>query len=99
MITQKLPQKALCSCHGNLPDPSEVGTNAYVLDLSDSLGTSPIFNAEDPTVHRGTFEPPCLPIGVCVGTQVFRLLSLPQSQTDIEAELDDEFVSYARGGF
>ena len=53
----------------------------------------------DLTLHRGTFEPPCLPFGVSAGTQVPRLPPLPQSQTDIEAVLDDEFVSSSCGGF
>ena len=71
----------------------QLGSNAYVLDLLDSLGISPIFNVEDLILHQGTFEPPCLPFGVSVGTQVRRLPPLLQPHTGIKAMLNDEFVS------
>ena len=54
----------------------KLGSNAYVLDLADSLGISPIFNMEDLT--RGTLEPPHLPFRVFVGIQVSRLPFLSQ---------------------
>ena len=100
---ERLPRIALKKLHARAMGPYQIlrklGSNAYVLDLPDSLGICPIFNVEDLTLHRGTFEPPCLPFGVSIGTQVPRLPPLPQSQTDIEVVVDDEFVSSSRGGF
>jgi len=58
-----------------------------VLDLVDNLGVSPMFNVEDLTLHRGTFEPPRLRFGASVGTEVARLSTYPQSHIDIEAAL------------
>jgi len=55
----------------------KLGFNAYVLDLPESSGISPIFNMEDLTLYRGTFDPPCLPFGVSVGAQVPKLPPLP----------------------
>jgi len=53
---------------------------------------------EDLTLHQGTFEPSCLPFEVSAGIHVPRLPPFPQSQTNIEAMLDDKFVSSSRGG-
>jgi len=100
---ERLPRNSLKKFHARAMGPYQIlrklGSNAYVLNLPDSLGISPIFNVEDLTLHRGTFELPCLPFGVSASTQVPRLPPLPQSQTNIEAMLDDKFVSSSRGGF
>ena len=92
---KRLPRNSLKKLHGRAMGPYQIirklGSNAYVLDLPE--------NVEDLTLHRGTFEHPCLPFGVSAGTQVSRLPPLPQSQTDIESVWDDGFVSSSRGGF
>jgi len=77
----------------------KLGSNAYMLDLPDDLGITHIFNVEDLTLYRGTFEPPSLPFSASAGTQVPKLPTFPQSHTDIEVVLDDEFVSSSYDGF
>ena len=57
-----------------------------------------MFNVEDLTLNRGTFEPPSLPFCAYIGAQVPKLPTLPQSHTDIEDVVDNEFVSSSRGG-
>jgi len=52
-----------------------------VLDSPRNLDINPIFNEEDLTLHRGTFEPPSLPFGAFIGARVIRLLPLQQSHT------------------
>jgi len=100
---ERFPRNSLEKLHARAMGPYQIlrklESNAYVLDLPDSLGINPIFNVKDLTFHRGTFEPPCLPFGVSAGTQVPRLPPLPQSQINIKTVLDDEFVSSSRGGF
>jgi len=55
----------------------KLGSNAYVLELPDNLGISPIFNVEHLTLHRGIFEPPNLPFSAAAGTQVSKLPPFP----------------------
>jgi len=59
------------------------GSNAYVLDLLDNLGISHISNVEDLTLHRDTFEPPCLPLSAFAGTGAPKLPPFPRPHTDI----------------
>jgi len=100
---ERFPKNSLEKLHARVTGPYQIirqlGSNAHVLDLPDSLDISPIFNVEDLTLHQSTFEPPCLPFGVSTSTQVPRLPPLPQPNTNIEAVLDDKFVSSSRGGF
>jgi len=71
---ERFPKNSLKKLHartmGSYQIIRQLGSNAYVLDLPDSLGISPISNVEDLTLHQGTFEPPCLPFGVSVGTHL-----------------------------
>jgi len=97
-LPKNFTQKASCSCHGTLPDPPKLASNAYGLDLRNSLAISPTFIVEDLTLYRVTFEPPYLSFNVSIGTYVPRLPPLPQPHTDIEAMLDDEFVSSCQCG-
>ena len=80
---ERLPINSLKKLHTHAIGPYQIirrlGSNAYVLNLLDSLGISPIFNVEDLTLYRCTFEPPCLPFGISTGTQVPRLPLLLQS--------------------
>ena len=62
---KKLPARAM----GPYQIIRQLGSNAYVLDLPDNVGISPIFNVEDLTLHQGAFEPPCLPFGISAGPQ------------------------------
>ena len=58
--------------HAQAMDPYQItrklGSDTYVLDLPDNLGISHIFNVEDLTLHRGTFEPPSLTFGASTST-------------------------------
>ena len=65
------------------PPIRKSGSNAYVLDLLDNLGISHISNVEDLTIHRGTFEPPCLPLSASAGTGAPKLLPFPHPHTDV----------------
>ena len=77
----------------------KLGSDAYVFDFPDNLGISHIFNVEDLTLYRGIFKPPSLPSGGSIGAWVPKLPPFPQSYSDIEIVLDDQFVSSSRGGF
>jgi len=68
-----------------------------MLDLPNSLGISLTFNVRDLTLHRGTFEPPCLAFRVSINTHVPRLPLLLQLHTNIEAVMDDEIMSSCDG--
>jgi len=74
---ERLPRNSLKKLHACAMGPYQIirklGPNAYVLDLPDSLEISPIFNVEDLILHRGSFEPSCLPFGISACTQVPRL--------------------------
>ena len=100
---KRLPKNSLKKFHtramGSYRIIRKLGSNAYVLDLCDNLGISPISHVEDLTLHRGTLEPPCLPFRVSAGTQVPKLPPLPQSHANIKAMLNDEFMSSSGGGF
>jgi len=71
---EQFPKNSLKKLDAHATRPYQIiqqlESNAYMLDLPDSLGISPIFNAEDLTLHQGTFEPPCLPFGISAGTQI-----------------------------
>ena len=56
---------------------------AHELDLRVDLSINSIFNVDDLTFYRGIFEPPCLPPGASVVTQVPTLLSFPCAPTCI----------------
>jgi len=96
---ERLPTRTPKTVHARATGPYQIlrklGTNAYVLNLLENLGISLIFNVEDLTLHRGTFEPPRLPFSDAVGTQVPKLPPFPQSHT----MFDDELVSPSCGGF
>ena len=70
-----------------------------MLDLPDNLGISHIFNVEDLTLHRATFEPPKLLFGASGRVQILKLPPFPQSHTYVEAMFDDEFVLSYCGAF
>ena len=67
-----LPKQSHKKLHARAIGPYQIirklGSNAYVLDLPDNLGISLIFNVEDLTPHRGSFEPPSLPFGASADT-------------------------------
>lgn len=71
-----------------------LGSNAYVLDLP--FGISPIFNVDDLTLHRGTFESPCLPLGASAGTIALKFPHFPHPHTD-NGWLDDKLAAPSNG--
>lgn len=58
--------------------------NAYLIDLTPDLSINHVFNVEDLTLYRGTFESPIFFASVTGGVKVI---------------LEDEIVSTATGGF
>ncbi|KAF2300109.1 hypothetical protein GH714_009046 [Hevea brasiliensis] len=65
----------------------------------EDMNISPIFNVEDLSPYRGTFEPPTLPSSVSADQLMPKSPSLPQLRDIIDTILDDEFVTSSRGGF
>ncbi|GAV68724.1 Chromo domain-containing protein, partial [Cephalotus follicularis] len=92
---KKLHARAL----GPFPILRKLGSNAYVLDLPDHMNICHVFNVEDLTLYRGTFEPPVLHDGVSAGSAA-RPPDLPTQPIDqIETILDDQIVTSSDGGF
>ena len=82
-----------------------LGSNAYLIHLPPDLSVRPIFNVEDLTPHRGTFEPPTFSASVTCGSATSSV-SVPKlapaliSVVDVvESILEDEIINIAIGGF
>jgi len=73
---KRLPKHFNKKLHTRAMDPYHIiktlGSNAYVLDLADHLGSNPIFNVDDLTLPRGTFKPLYLPLGASACTGVLK---------------------------
>ncbi|GAV86899.1 hypothetical protein CFOL_v3_30325, partial [Cephalotus follicularis] len=81
----RYPKHSFKKLHAGALDPFPIlkkfGYNAYMLDLSDHMNISHVFNVEDLTLYRGAFEPPVLHDGVSAGS-VTRPLPLPTQPID-----------------
>ena len=80
----------------------KLGSIAYLLDLSNDMDISHVFNIEDFLPYRGTFEPFPLPASVPVGEASEGapiVPSLQYSKEIVDTILDDEFVTSRDGGF
>ena len=80
-LPKHFQKKLLARAMDPYPLIRKLGSNAYVLDWPDNLGISHIFYVEDLTFHRGTFEPPCLPLSASTGTGAPKLPPHPHTDT------------------
>ena len=80
----------------------KMGSNTYLLDLSNDMDISLVFNVEDLLPYRGTFEPSILPSSVSAGEaskDASTMPSLQFSKETVDTILDDEFVTSRDCGF
>ena len=80
----------------------KMGSNVYLLDLSNDMDISHVFNVEDLLPYQGTFEPSTLSSSVFAsedskGAPTMHLLQY--SKETVDTLLDDEFVTSRDGGF
>ena len=98
MFSKKLYARAM----GPYSIIRKMGFNAYLLDLSNDIDISHVFNVEDLLPYQGTFEPSTLPSSVSVGETskgVPTMPSLQYSKETVDITLDDEFVTSKDDGF
>ncbi len=70
----------------------------HVLDLPAELNISLVFNVENLSPYRGTFEPLVLSSGPSVGIPIPKTPQFHKPKDEIDNILDDEFLSSTIGG-
>ena len=80
----------------------KLGSNAYLLNLSNDMDINPVFNIEDLLPYRDTFEPSTLPssVSACeISKGAPTMPSLQYYMETMDITLDDEFVTSRDYGF